>query len=295
MNLSSSLQKVAKGIVAASSILTMVSIIPVSAAFDVTGANNTTGPQSYNENYWEINRYTDVELKNIFHADNDLSYLLNTGKNDTYKNTEVGNVATGNVRASLTLNNGTANTAGTTSTTNSVASAFSDPVFSNAITGPESTNVNKAYLNTERNLTVKNISDIYNDVDLKANTGKNDIIKNTVVGNVQTGNVNVSATISNASNSDQCVSCADALSLFNSTAMPDLSSNFSNRITGPDSVNVNKVEVNDSANLSVLNVSKVDNNVDVYANTGKNDVIKNTVVGDVKTGDVSVDLSINNR
>jgi hypothetical protein len=269
---------------------------------DITSKNQLTGPQSLNKNITKINRDLNVKVLNVNHEDNYVDFYLNTGKNDLFKNTKVEDVSTGSINARVALNNksnvgGTSGSTTGTSTQSVLSGAASDPVLSNAITGPESANINKVALNTSRNLEIKNIADINNDVDINANTGKNDVMKNTVVGDVSTGNINVAGSINNVANSDQCITCPDLLGLFNGSGSgaANVSSDLSNSTTGPDSVNINKVKVNDYTNVEVKNIAHIDNNVDVYANTGHNDVVKNTVVGDVSTGNVSVDFAVTNQ
>lgn len=305
MNAYDKLSKIVKVGVMSSAIAVVAGAGLTFAAFGsngsgVDGSNFLTGPYSLNKNLTDIQDQTRVKLINLENTHNNLDYFFNTGKNQIEKNTKVGDVFGGDVNAAFRLNNG-AGVLGSTSLGGNynynLVGAAVDPTASNSVTGPYSENKNLIDINTSRELKVINKSDISNDINLKANTGNNDIRKNTVVGDVATGNVNISGDIANVSNSNNCITCADVLGVFNGglsgASVPATS--FSNSTTGPDSVNLNKLNYDNQVSALVVNKSNVNNDVNVAANTGKNAVEKNTVVGNVYTGSVNVDLGVSNQ
>jgi hypothetical protein len=68
----------------------------------------------------------------------------------------------------------------------------------------------------------------------------------------------------------------------------------SNNTTGSHSDNSNSVSVTQNTNVDVNNHSKVNNDINFWANTGHNNSNKNTVGGEISTGDVNVMADINN-
>lgn len=258
------------------------------ADYDLSGENDTTGPYSENENEWEIDKDVDIEVDNDVDADNDVDVDVNTGENDIEKNTVVEDVSTGDISGELDLVNDVKLTyVDFSNDHNSGESSFD---FSNHLTGPYSENENEVEIDTELDVDVDNDVDFDNDVDIYANTGKNDVEKNTKVGDVSTGDIEITGSIENRVNLPSdiqvCGVCDDTSSI---------SADFSNHLTGPDSENKNELELESEIDIDIDNDVDFDNDVDIDANTGKNDVEKNTVVGDVSTGNIDFDFSILNQ
>ncbi len=271
---------------------------------DLTGTNHLTGPYSLNKNKFYIKHKVDVDIYNKNYEKNDLDFLFNTGKNDTKKNTKVGDVSTGNIKAGITLINdsnsglchGCKDDKKEDDKSGHVLSA-ADPSFdfSNSLTGPDSVNINKAKVTDKTDIDIKNKAYIKNDIDVKANTGKNEVEKNTVVGNVSTGDITLTGSVENIANANQCITCKDIAGLLSGSSSPAVSANFANDITGPYSLNKNKLDLEHKVDVDVTNKAYIKNDIDVKANTGKNEVEKNTVVGNVSTGDIMVDFSVLNK
>jgi len=276
---------------------------------DVSGGNDTTGPCSENINDWIIKDSSNTEIKNRIYANNNFDFKVNTGKNWINNNTTVGSEdpSTGNVYGSIVIandaNNGNfsannnqnqtvtvKNGKSTTTTTSPINN--SDPISSdssNNITGPNSINKNKVYVESNKNVEIENKADFNNDIDVNANTGYNNISGNTSVGEVNTGDVNLNVNISNVANKS-------GSSYLNVTKQEPLnvSSNFDNSKTGPNSINKNELKVKNNSNLEVENKAYFKNDIDLKANTGGNQIDCNTTVGNVKTGDVSFDVKVLN-
>lgn len=69
---------------------------------------------------------------------------------------------------------------------------------------------------------------------------------------------------------------------------------FTNHLTGADSVNGNTLEGTTTFNFTVTNVGTVTNDFDLDLNTGGNTISGNTTVGDVSTGDIDAELEVEN-
>lgn len=91
---------------------------------------------------------------------------------------------------------------------------------------------------------------------------------------------------------------AAALALLVALAPPSVSASsysFINNTTGSSSTNLN--QVNDSSSVSVTenSTSSSTNNVTLTVDTGHNTITDNTEVGNVSTGNISVDLVVDNE
>lgn len=73
-----------------------------------------------------------------------------------------------------------------------------------------------------------------------------------------------------------------------------LDAELTNEDTGADSDNVNDVDANRSISFTFTNTGSVDNDFDYDLNTGGNTVADNTTVGDIETGDITVEQEVEN-
>ena len=80
-----------------------------------------------------------------------------------------------------------------------------------------------------------------------------------------------------------------------STAGSSVHADFQNDTTGPSSDNENRLSVDSNSSIDVQNSADIQNTLDVTADTGHNDISNNTIVHNVRTGDVRVDLHAVNR
>ncbi|OQA04929.1 MAG: hypothetical protein BWY68_00051 [bacterium ADurb.Bin400] len=266
------------------------------ASLDAESLNDTTGPYSHNENEIEIESDIEIDIENDAEVKNWIDLWLNTGKNDIERNTSVEDISTGDIEVEFDFQN-EANVGSVAQGSGSVlGNLFFDDLdvfLGNRLTGPYSHNENEVKVENDVEIDIENDAEIDNDIDIDANTGKNDIERNTLVGDVETGDIEVELSIENEANTNQCFTCPDLLSF--GGGLGDLDVEFSNYLTGPDSENENELKVENDVEIDVKNDAEIKNNIDVNANTGYNDVEKNTVVGDVSTGSISVDLSLYNR
>lgn len=174
---------------------TLASVLPEDLAINVdfSGANNITGPFSDNINDADIDQRIDIDLENRTFIDNDLDFDASTGHNDTYANTLVGDVTTGDINLDANLSSYVP------SESDLAVSGLSlggDNIVTsrlgNSLTGPNSENENYLDIYSDIDVDVENDLRVSNNYDIWADTGGNDVSYNTSVGNVTTGDINVS-------------------------------------------------------------------------------------------------------
>jgi hypothetical protein len=255
------------------------------ASIDLSGSSDTTGPSSVNTNHWDIDNNSVVTVANVANASNGLSLSAGSGSNTVDHNTEVGDILTGDVSGDISVDNSL--------NTGEVEFGMVDPSdisldFANSITGPNSSNTNSADVDMNKTVNVVNTASIVNGVNLAADSGHNGISNNTVVGDMSTGDVNFDLSSSNTANAN-----AGSINLGAMNA-PDVSADFSNGKTGPNSENANTVDLDANTTVNVTNQGVVTNSAALNADTGHNAVGNNTVVGDVHTGSVDISYDVTN-
>ena len=153
---------------------------------------------------------------------------------------------------------------------------------SNSTTGPFSDN--KCTIINKDKITVNNVNDarIYNDVDVKANTGGNSASTNTLGGSIKTGDASLNVTVSNVANVNTTNITAALAGAAQNTG--------SNSITGPYSTNKNWIENKFNADVYNSNTAEVKNDVEVDSNTGDNDANTNTGPASIDTGNAWLNL-----
>lgn len=255
--------------------------VTISADF----SNDTTGYDSKNENTLDVDMDGDTSVNNIATIVNSLGLTADTGHNDQNKNTTAGDMETGDVTLASMISNWANSSDDSSSHSGKTLSVDVDA--SNHLTGAKSKNENEVKVDADGDTTVSNVATIVNSTNVKANTGHNDQSKNTTAGSMTTGSVDVSTDISNKANSGSCA-CPTGKSL-------DVTADLSNDTTGYDSKNENKVKVDADGDTTVNNVATVNNELNVDANTGKNDQNMNTTGGDMETGDVSINFNVSNE
>ncbi|MBI4032457.1 hypothetical protein HY374_01995 [Candidatus Berkelbacteria bacterium] len=255
------------------------------ADIDLEGSNDTTGFDSTNENTYTIDDTVDLDLVNDATADNLVDLTVDSGGNDVNENTTVGDVEGGDIDIEgefvTELNN-----AELELDDMELGDVSAD--FSNDTTGADSTNENTLDLTRDLDVDITNDAEITNDFTMDITTGGNDTNRNTTVGDVSTGDVDMNIEVENAANQ----SMADMT--WPSMGSSDVDADFSNETTGADSTNTNTATITDTRTVTVTNTATVDNDLDLTVDSGGNDTNRNTTVGDVSTGDVSIDFSFTN-
>jgi hypothetical protein len=256
------------------------------ASIDLSGSNDTTGPSSENTNFWKVNNNSEIDIHNDAHADNNLDFDASSGRNEVEHNTEVGDILTGDISGDISVEN-MLNSADVEMAMDEAMGDVSVDL-ANDTTGPNSRNKNVVVLNMDRNIDIRNDARIDNDVDLEANTGRNEVEHNTVAGDFQSGDVNFDMSVDNAVNGSM-----GSIDLGGMGAAA-VSADFSNGTTGPSSENENKLIVNAGSEVDIHNDAHIDNNADINVNSGRNEVGSNTVVGNVGTGSIDISYSVTN-
>lgn len=265
--------------------------------------NFLTGPESENSNLIDINGTLAINEINNSDIDNEIFVDINTGENQIHSNTRIGDLITGDINACINLLN-LSNIVDPLLTLsidawNIIGDVNGNITFENTATGPESTNTNE--LNRENcvYVTSSNNSSIINDMTVNTNTGNNTFEENTVLGNISTGVANVKESIVNIAN----VIASPVYYIFNvfgkftgDLAGLGIDPNYVliNELTGPESENNNTINQDTHTTLAMENNSEINNNIRINANTGRNYIGNNTMVGDVETGSINIGLNLIN-
>lgn len=154
---------------------------------------------------------------------------------------------------------------------------------SNGVTGPNSINKNDIDVDESTYIKVENEAVANNDFAIAADAGFGNITNNTSVGDIAGGDINGDLSVVTELNSGSVNLVADN--------NDDISVALGNCTTGPDSININKVNVDRRSMIKIENEAIANNNLDLAANTGANRIANNTCVGDISTGDIDVSAS----
>lgn len=277
------------------------------SGFETSGINDITGPCSLNRNTESVIDEGIFNLVNRENELNNLDYFFNTGQNFASGNTEVGGIIGGDVDAAFALTGGLGGGVGGgfgygldsgynyANHGGYLSGASVNPVVDNAVTGPNSENINSVDVIRKKLLNVENRENVVSNVNIGANTGMNSVSDNTIAGGLATGSVAIQGTLENG-NGFPCVNCSDVVGMFaesNMAALPAVEA--VNSTTGPNSSNVNEFTAKNIVKANIYNEANIENNVNVEANTGENAVNCNTIAGDVATGDVVVRIGVANN
>jgi hypothetical protein len=163
----------------------------------------------------------------------------------------------------------------------------------NELTGCNSRNINRVNECVggeceNGSVEILNVARADNDVCFEVESGRNIYECNTCGGDVMTGDQMVDIAVVNDLNSGNLD--------FGDVDLGSVSVDMTNYLTGGNSVNRNIVNVGNGFGneIDVVNRANVDNNIDLYANTGRNRVEGNTKIGNVSTGSVDISGDIKN-
>lgn len=256
-------------------------VVPALAANNCT--NDTTGP--YSTNYCDIENKSTVSVENNNEATikNHVTGDVNTGNNSASMNTLGGEVMTGDATGDVTLTN-LANVNTTTVTGGGMGGAN---LGANDTTGPFSDN--RVDITNKQRVDVANNNDAYvkNHVDVTSDTGNNEADKNTGPGYVRTGDAWADVDVKTHVNDNMTAISAGAAGVGNNMATND--------ITGPFSDNYVTIKNRSNIDVDNSNDARVKNWMDVASFSGDNDANKNTLGGEIITGDAVAGVRINNE
>jgi hypothetical protein len=178
--------------------------------------------------------------------------------------------------------------------------------------GTDSTNSAANNSNNNTNTSVQNEAEVVNNVAVDAVTGKNRADSNVGNTNIETGDVNVAVTILNFLNNNILAGIVDVVNIFGNyngdIVIPDEQQNttvannnnaagnyVSNKQNGDSSTNSASQSNSLEKNVGQANVTNIDNNININANTGENRAASNTQ-GDnnVQTGDITAHAQVYN-
>ncbi len=180
----------------------------------------------------------------------------------------------------------------------------------NEETGSDSTNTSSTTVSQDTATDVTNVSDTTNAADAQANTGQNTASENTGSSTVTTGSTNVGlqqVTADNLSTPGSCGEIDYGLSAGSQTG--DLILDFDpaadcaglggsfqavNTVTGSGSNNTATISSTQQTLVEIQNDGTIENDIDLMAITGLNDVSQNTGDGSIVTGDANIAATILN-
>jgi hypothetical protein len=259
-------------------------VLPAFAEIQVVVSGNGTGTQ--NAAGVNVSNTTTVTQNNTANVSNNISASSNTGNNDANDNTGDGEVSvdTGNAEANVSVTNAV-NSNEAHVDCGGCPSDVSVVIEDN---GSHSENAVDLDLSNTTWVDQNNEADLDNNVDVWANTGYNDANDNTGDGevSVDTGNAKANATVSNMANANVAFVGGDgegALELI-------ISGN------GTDTLNYIDADLANTLTVQQNNDADIENDVEVGANTGKNDTNDNTGDGGVSidTGDAEAGATVDN-
>ena len=277
-----------------------ITFSPITERVSLNPTNSNTGNNSENLNILNQEENTKIALIDNINQDNEINIRANTGENSIVQNTQVGNLITGNINMDvnminidptisdldLKLNiwNVKGNVKGDLNLKNLVT---------NQTTGADSKNVNKLNETNQTNLEINQNAQIDNNINADLNTGDNQLSKNTSVGQVSSGQVKTQNTVINKIG--QAVSDLFIINVFGKwngkSSLTKLPNVIINQVTGPKSDNVNQAQTNSDTDIEVESNVNLKNNINIQANTGKNKLESNTVVGSVQTGMINLGMN----
>ena len=273
------LQRIIAGSIATGALIVNSALPILANTYEISGA---TGADSTNEIEVTQAAVTTVTQDNHADIDNHINISANTGENTASKNTGGAvEVKTGDADVTTSISN-------TANVNSAELGCCGGQSVDTKIGGNGAESENEVELNLSKLTTISqdNNSDIYNGVEVTAKTGSNEAEENTN-GNVlvETGDVTVKTTLATTANVN--------LASISGGQGGGLSAWIKDN--GAESDNEIELSLLDSLMIDQDNTADVDNNVDVYAKTGKNEAEENTG-GEVtiKTGDIDMTLGIDN-
>lgn len=275
-------QKVGAVVTAGVMFLSMASSVFAQTTLEISG----NGDSSSNGVALTQTTTTNVVQSNSADIHNDVNANANSGENDASRNTGGStSIDTGNAKTNVTV----ANTANSNAANVACCNANSDTNVLISKNGVDTTNTVALGQKSTVGLYQDNNANIKNDVDAKANTGKNDAKSNTGGDvTVNTGDATTMVGILNTANANVATVGGNGQT---GTGLVDLTI-IGN---GDRSDNAIALTLAHSTTVKQDNSARIDNDVDANANTGKNNANRNTG-GDVliDTGNAKTNVGIDN-
>ena len=265
-------------------------LAPLTGSSQQLANNSNTGAGSENESSSALNRVEDVYQNNEANIYNSTVINANTGNNYADKNTDGGNVSTGEVNVhaeEMTVANN--NLSGTGEDTwwivvvneagkwvgkilgadeggNVAVVDTIDLDTSNENTGADSVNQATTENNSQQQVVQNNTADVNNSLVINANTGDNSTEKNTGSSNVESGDVNIYSNIVNYVNNNIAGGkvVVAFVNVFGSW-IGDLVTPGNEKQKSPEGVGTNVSQAQDSSNVEDDQVTIEDEGSDMLA------------------------------
>lgn len=283
-----------------------------------TLSNTQTGDHSRDTNLVDSRNAVTFISNDQSEKNNNVVIDATTGNNLITENTRVGDIITGGINLGVNLIN-LKNLAKNSILGLNILTVLNgldgDIVLpsSNNATGSNSTNSNSMDESSNISITSVDSSTKNNDFQFDTNTGRNKIESNTAVADVETGETNIAGTVANIvdapvfyiinvfgkwlgtvlGGSNFIVNQIDGSTVSSadngdqvSDSNNDLS--LSNGLTGANSDNQNMVDSQNNVNITSTDQSQISNQISIRANTGDNEISKNTLLNNVSTGAINI-------
>lgn len=270
---------------------------------DISGINIETGPGSNNSNQLNNNNVVAVFESNSSDVGNTIQIDADSGSNTVSNNSYLGNITTGDINLGVNLFNiinvFRPDLALAIDVWNILGDVNGDISLANQTTGSATNNINDATYAKNVLVDIDQNSDIDNGFDLSLNTGDNSIGANTVSGAISTGKIDARNSVTNIANVGSPMYIllnvfGDWDGDYGGLDPNYVIVNVVNQQTGADSNNINTAQSQNSADISITNDSNISNQIAVNANTGRNSISNNTVLGKLTTGSIKLSDNVIN-
>jgi len=245
-----------------------------STAIGAETSNNNTGSDSDNSIDISYDRSRETNIDNNADITTTLNANVDTGNNRANRNTNGGDIETGEAYLGL-HSRAIANITGISLNDGGLAFNIEG---GNDTTGFDSQNRITARVNDERIISIDNDANVSTVLPATVNTGNNEASQNTIGGGIDTGNIDADVSIHNLVNR-VVLAIGDDVALAGNGGGVGLSigADLYNAITGAKSENSNIVEAVRKVLASILDNAVIDNIVDMIFNTGGNESNQNTL------------------
>ena len=249
---------------------------PVAHALEITVSDNGSGSDS--EVNLDVSSTTQVEQVNNSNIENNVASVSNTGGNSVSDNLGDSQVATGNISEDLSIEN---NVNYSSTSIDCCPEEVSATIANNGADSQNDITVISSSLSTT---SIDQSAGIVNDIEGNINTGENIASSNLGDVAIETGNIHVSGGITNSPINTSYVS----------TGLGGLEYSAAIFGNGAGSVNLLKLYAENDNNIIVHGKSSIENLVSWNLNTGRNTASDNNGDVSIKTGDIFLDLFIEN-
>ncbi|MBI2031181.1 MAG: hypothetical protein HYT08_01065 [Candidatus Levybacteria bacterium] len=254
----------------------------VARAEEIVLSISGNGSSSNNTVEANVSTTTTVEQSNEAQITNNVDANADTGNNNASSNTGDANIQTGSIDSTTNINNQNINQNTAVVDGCGCGSGVNVKIDGNGVNSANSINLN---ISNIANVNQQNSANITNNVNVSANTGRNDTNFNNGDITIKTGNIATLIDILNKNINQN----------FDSHLVG--SSGVSVSVSGNGDYSINQISLlfNSIFNYETRNIAEIINNVIVDANTGENIANKNNGSVLIATGDIVSVVNIGNE